>query len=320
MKFLQNIELKLISLAIATILWIMVTGKEYRYGDFNIPIELTGLPETLVISSYGPDDNEVKNSTVRIRANETVIKNLDERTMFLRVNLSSLGEGNHNILLSEDMVEGKPPGAEITDIFPDNLELTIELNVLRSQIPVIPSLLGKPAEGYDIHDSYCIPRSVSIEGPKSIVENIEKVATSPVRIEGLTSSMVQRNLPLISPGRRVKTSLQAVDLRVEIGERLISKDFNRIPVIVKGTIYESRINPKTLGVRVKGPISQINRLKQENLQVVLLLEGNEELQQNLRLENLQIECIPRDSFPDIELERLSQSFVDLWLTRNMISP
>ncbi|MFC1614726.1 CdaR family protein, partial [Gemmatimonadota bacterium] len=244
----------------------------------------------------------------------------DERTMFLRIDLSSLAEGDHTILLTEDMVEGKPPGAEITDISPEKLEISIELNVLRSQIPISPSLLGKPSEGYDIHDSYCIPRNVSIQGPKSIVEKIEIVTTSPVRLEGLTSSLVQRNLALISPGRRVKMSLQAVDLRVDIGEKYISKDFNRIPVTAKGTIYESKINPKTIGVRVKGPLTQINRLKRENLQVVLLLNGNEALQQNLRLENLQIECTPHDSFPDVELERLSQSFVDLWLTMNIISP
>ena len=320
MKLLKNMDLKLISLAIATILWVMVTGKEYRSWDFNIPIEVTGLPERLIIASYGPDDTEVKNSTVRIRATETVIKNLDERMVFLQADLSGIDVGHQTIPLTADMVRGKPPGAEITDISPSVLEVDIELKILRTNVPVIPSLLGKPKEGYDIHDSYCIPPTVSIQGPKSLVDKIEKVTTAPVRIEGLRSSLEQHDLAIVSPGRRVSMSRQTVDLRVEIGEKIISKDFSNIPVVTKGTKYEAKINPKTLGVRVKGPVSQINKLTRNNLQVVLVLNGDEPIQKNLRLDNPQLECVPRDSFPDVEPERFSQSFVDLWLNKNLISP
>ena len=320
MKLLQNMDLKLISLAIAAILWVMVTGKEYRYGDFNIPIEVTGLPERMIIAGRGPDADEVKNSTVRIRATETVIKNLDERMMFLEADLSGIDVGHQTISLTSDMVRGKPPGAEITDISPSVLEVDIELKILRTNVPVIPSLLGKPKEGYDIYDSYCIPPTVSIQGPESVVEKIEKVATAPVRIEGLTSSLVQPDLAIVSPGRRVSMSHQTVELRVEIGEKIISKDFSNIPVVTKGTRYEAKINPKTLRVRVKGPVSQINKLTRNNIKVVLVLNGDEPLQKNLRVDNPQLECVPRDSFPDVEPERFSQGFVDLWLTNNLISP
>jgi len=319
LKLLQHLDLKLISLAIATILWVMVTRKEYRYTDFTIPIEVTSLPERLIIAGYGPDNIEVKNSTVRIRAPETVIKNLDERAMFLEVDLSEIGEGRQTIQLTGEMVNGKPPRAEITDISPAVLELDIELKI-RTYVPVIPSLLGKPQEGYDIYDSYCTPRTISIIGPKSVVEKIEKLTTSPVRIEGLASSLFQRDLAIVSPGPRVTLSVQTVDLSVEIGEKIISKNFRNVPVVVQGSRYEAKINPRTLGVQVKGPLSQINRLTRNNLQVVLMLSGDEPLRKNLRLENPQLECVPRDSFPDIEIERFSQSFIDLWLTGKVIAP
>ena len=320
MKLLKNIDLKLIALAIATILWVMVTGKEYRYVEFNIPIVLTGLPERLVIAGYGTDDNEVKNSVLRIRASETVIKNLDQRTMFLQVDLSKVDEGHHTISLTEDMVQGKTPGAEITDISPNVLEVDFELKAVRTGVPILPSLLGKPQEGYDIYDSYCIPRTVSIQGPKSLVEKIDKITTAPVRIEGLKSTLVQNDLAIVSPKRWVSINPQTVELRVEIGEKIILKNFGNIPVLVKGTRYEAKINPRVLRVRVKGPVSQINKLTRDNLQVVLRLSGNEPLQKNMRLDNPQLECVPPDSFPDVKLEHLSQGFVDLWLSGKVISP
>ena len=114
--------------------------------------------------------------------------------------------------------------------------------------------------------------------------------------------------------------MQSVDLRVEIGEKVISRDFRRIPVVARNSRYEVIINPKTLGVRVKGPTSQINRLTPDNLLVVLVLQGDEPLQKNLRLDNPQLDCVPRDSFPDIQLDRFSQSFVDILLTGKPVSP
>ena len=102
MKPFKNIELKLVSGLIAAILWVMVTGKEYRYGDFKIPIEITNLPEGLVISSYGsPDGSPIKTCIVRVRANETVIRSLDERSMYLHVDLSEVGVGHHTFAFNE---------------------------------------------------------------------------------------------------------------------------------------------------------------------------------------------------------------------------
>ena len=49
-NLLENLPLKLISVVIAIFLWFMVTGKDYRVGDFNIPIELMGLPENLILT------------------------------------------------------------------------------------------------------------------------------------------------------------------------------------------------------------------------------------------------------------------------------
>ena len=312
-KLLNNLGLKILALVIASILWAIVSGKEYRYGDFNIPVAMVGLPDNLVISGFLPDDNEIKNATVRIRASETAIRNIDERTMYLSVDLDGYDNGVHKIILTDDMVKGKPPGAEITDITPADLEIEIEEKIYRSNVPAYPSLLGTPEDGYDIYDSYCMPRTVSLEGPKSKVEEIEKINTSPVRIEGLNKSLLQRDLTLVSPDRRITVIPDRVDLRVIIGEKIISRTLENIDVKIPAG-FRGRINPPAISVTVRGPLSQVDKLGMGNLSVWIQIPAQSSLNRNIRIDDLQLKVTPPDSFPDVSVERFSQGFIDVWLT------
>jgi YbbR domain-containing protein len=313
MKIFKNIELKLISLAIAATLWVIVTGKEYRYGDFTIPIELKGLPESLIITREGSDKAEIKNATVRIRANETILRNIDDRTMYLSINVSSLSVGTHQVQITNEMVTGKPAGAEITDITPRELELTVEESITRPFVVVNPELLGKPAEGFDIYQITCTPPTVSIKGPKSSVEKIDKVSTYPVQIDNLTETNLRRDLQLISPDPLVTIIPDEVSLRAEIHEKMISEVFQNVPVEVRSSAYLARVNPKSLTVWVQGPISQMKRLKRENVQVFVSPGGDRNLKKTVRIEP-ELVVIPQDSFPDVTLEKFSQKFLDVYLT------
>ena len=316
-NLLQNLPLKLISLVIAVFLWLMVTGKDYRYGDFDIPIELKGLPENLILTRAASEDQEVKNATVRIRATETVIRSLDERSMFLQMDISSLGQGDHLMQLSGDMVMGKPPGAEITEITPRVLELNIEELLIKPIVVVNPEILGKPADNYDIWQINCNPPSVRVQGPKSVVEKIEKISTPQINVDGMSQSMIERSMLLVPPHPLVSLFPEVVNLRIRIGEKLISKNFRNVPVEIVGAEYELRINPRSLSVTVTGPISQIESLARENVRVFIELSGNEPREQDIRVDP-QFACTPADSFPNVQVERFSQSYVDVFIMNRRI--
>ena len=315
-KRFRNIELKLISLTIATILWIMVTGKDYRYGDFSIPLEYKGLPENLIIVSTGADNSEIKDVTVRIRASETIIKTLNESYMFMRIDVSALGEGHRTIRLNEDMVMGKPPGAEITDIFPTSLELNIESMLIKSSVVVNTEILGKPAENFEISQIVCDPPAVSLKGPKSAVEKVEKVSTTPVKVEGLSSG-IRQDLHIVPPNPRVTVIPENVNLSIQIREKFIIQAFRDIRVTLRNTEYTTRVNPRTLSVWVQGPISQIQKITARNIKAIIELKGDEPKRKDLKMEP-QLECSPRDSFPDVKLEHFSQNYVNVYLTDTKI--
>jgi len=315
-NFFKDLKLKLISLAIATFLWVMVTGKEYRFVDFTIPVEVAGLSEELIVTRVNSlDGTETKTVTVRVRASETMIRTIDEKSMYLRLNVPHMTAGAHPVQLSEDMVTGKPTGAQITDISPRVLELSVEQKAKRSFVVVNPEILGKPAEGYEVFQVTCNPPAVSISGPKSSVDKTEKISTPPVLLNDLVASptTIRREFSLAPPDPMITINPDRVTLRIEIREKVISKSFEDIELKVRGSEYETRLNPHALTVFIQGPVSQMKFLKKKHLSAFLVISGNEEPGKDLRL-TPQLEVSPRDSFPDVTLERFSQSFVNAIVT------
>lgn len=319
MNLHKNLPLKLISLVIAVFLWYMVTGKDYRYGDFNIPLELRGLPESLILTKTTADDHEVNNVTVRIRATETIIKALGERSMFLRMDISHLGEGHHTVQINDDMVMGRPPGAEVAEIFPRVIELDVEPLLIRPFVVVNPEILGKPAKNFDISLIRCDPPSVSVRGPKNLVEKIEKISTPQVNVDGMAATTLERPLTLVPPNPLVLLVPDKVSLRIVIGEKSVSRAFQQVPIEVKNSRYEYRINPRHITVWVTGPLSQVEKLTEKNLHPVIALTGQEPMTKNIRFD-LQLICAPQDSFPGVRLERFSQNYVDVFLTNRRLGP
>jgi YbbR domain-containing protein len=298
---------------IAVFLWFTVTSKEYRYGDFNIPLELHGLPQNLIVTGTTFDNQEVNNVTVRVRASETLIRSLGDRSMFLRVDITGMGVGQHPVQLSDDMVMGRPPGAEITDIFPRVINIEIEQLLIRPFVAINPEILGKPADNYDITNIRSEPPSVRISGPESVVEGIDNISTQQVNVDGMREVILERSVRLILPHPQVSLSPENVTLRIEINEKSISRNFENLTVEVRGGEFQTNINPQRLDVWVQGPISQVNRLSAENLTVFIRLDGDEPRGENIRLDP-QLEVVPADSFSAVTLERFSQSYVDALIT------
>ncbi len=313
MNLTRNLSLKLISLLIAVFLWFTVTSKEYRYGDFNIPLELHGVPENLVVTSTSFDKQEVNNVTARVRASEALIQSLGERSMFLRLDITGMGVGSHTVQLSDEMVMGRPPGAEITEIFPRVIEIGIEQLMIRPDVVVNAEILGKPADNYDITSIRSDPPIVRVSGPKSVVESIDKVRTQQVNIDGMRAATLDRQVRLVPPHPSVTIFPETVALRIRIEEKSISRKFERMEIQVRGTQYQTRVNPVQLDLWVQGPISQIRKLDREQLTAFVQLAGNEPQGQNIRFDPL-VEVNPSGSFPDVRLERFSQSYVDVMVT------
>jgi YbbR domain-containing protein len=230
--------------------------------------------------------------------------------MFLQVDVDGMGPGSHPVQLTESMVMGRPPGAEITEIFPRVVEIEIEQLLIKPDVVVSPEILGKPADNYDISSIRSDPPIVRVSGPRSIVEKIVMIRTQQVNVDGMQQMSLDRQVRLVPPHPQVNLLPESVNLRIRVDEKSVSRKFEKVEVKVRGAKYQTTINPARLDVWVQGPLTQINQIRARDLTAFVTLSGKEPQGDNLKLDP-QLEIASSDSFPGVRLERFSQSYVDV---------
>lgn len=82
-------------------------------------------------------------------------------------------------------------GAIVKDLKVTPAQVNVSIDVVQAQtqkiIPVKPSLVGEPADGYQIREVVLEPNTVTITGPQDKVNEIASVSTQPVDITGFTA-------------------------------------------------------------------------------------------------------------------------------------
>ena len=169
--------LRIISLLLATVLWIVVAGGDTVERGLNVPVELRNFPSNLEITG-----DLVNNVDVRLRASPGLVESLDPDQVIARIDLDGAEEGEQIIQLTSDNIE-VPFGFRVVRITPSLLTFNLE-RALSKKVPVHPRIVGTPAPGYEVADYASDPPEVSVAGPRSRVQEIESAFTEPVSVDG----------------------------------------------------------------------------------------------------------------------------------------
>lgn len=176
-----NLLLKILSLALAIGIWLLVIGEEKLEFSFPAPLILRGLPETMALAQM-PTDQVM----VRLRAPEALLKGLTAGDIDARLDLTGLTPGEHLVPLRRNQVS-IPFSAELLTVTPEVVPVIIESKVSR-EIPVDVRVAGKPAEGIRIAGVEVEPSQVAVEGPEGAVLAVRIVSTERVSISGRRES------------------------------------------------------------------------------------------------------------------------------------
>jgi YbbR domain-containing protein len=197
---LQNMPLKLVSLALAALLWFVIAGEKSSEVGLSVPVELKNFPKDLELT--GDAVNAVE---VRLRASPSIIQSLGPQEVSAHVDLSGVAEGEHIVNLTADSIR-IPFGVKVVRINPSTLTLTLERTV-QKVVPVRPRLLGRPAPGHEVAEVTSSPPEVRVAGPKSRVQEAEGAFTEPVSVEAATATVVEDvNLGVDDPLLRIQGS------------------------------------------------------------------------------------------------------------------
>ena len=113
----------------------------------------------------------------------------------------------------KESVQVERTGAALDDsieIRIEPMEVTIrQEGKMTKSILISPTISGFPASGYELTHYFVSPSSVSVIGPRSVVENIQNIRTEEIDISGqyedfvLTSRLIKPDSSLVIPGGEV---------------------------------------------------------------------------------------------------------------------
>lgn len=264
--FLEDWSLKLLSLAIAIVLWLMVTGQNQPVTA-HVNVQLNFIrPQSLEISNDPP-----RTVDVMLTGSRNKLDDLTSLDLVATVDISDQRSGERVLRLADKAQITLPQGIKIDGFQPSAIPIRLE-EVVERQIKVEPKLEGKPAEGFEVYSAYSNKGSVAVRGPESRVNSLQKIMTESIWLAGHKESFTATNVAIDVPDPKVDLLEPMVNVNVEIGERRIEKNFSGVSV---STAQGGKVQPATTSVTLLGVESMINSLKPEEVKIVLDGDGLE---------------------------------------------
>ncbi|HYV83563.1 MAG TPA: CdaR family protein [Pyrinomonadaceae bacterium] len=262
--FTEDWSLKLLSLAIAIVLWLLVTGQNQPVTA-HVNVQLNFIrPQSLEISNDPP-----RTVDVMLTGSRNKLDDLTSLDLVATVDISDQRAGERVLRLADKAQITLPQGIKIDGFQPSAIPIRLE-EILERQVEVEPKLEGKPADGFEVYSVYPSKGSVAVRGPASRVNALQKVATESVWLAGHNQSFTQPNVALDVPDPKVDLLEPMVNVTVEIGERRIEKTFADVAVMTEGG---DKVQPATTSITLLGVASFLESLKTEELKIVL--QGND---------------------------------------------
>ncbi len=262
---LDNFGYKVISIALAVILWIFVVVEKQPEIGFIVPITFRHVPRNMTLA------DSMRNYEVEVRAKgpQALINNLSSRQFTLELNLSQSRSGDiYFTLLPQDIKA--PRGIRVIRVLPSQLKVTLE-PLLGRVVPIEPVILGATADGYELRQINVFPPNVKIQGPRSKVEGLRTIRTTPLNITGLSKSITQKVDLVLSENVELVDAAE-IEVRAIIREKNERKIFYNIPIQVTPPTRGAAIEPKYVTATLVGPISTIRNLKLEQIVVSVNLQ------------------------------------------------
>ena len=248
---LDNLPLKLASLALAVLLWFVIAGEKTSEMGLSVPVELQNFPKDLELTGDPVDTVEV-----RLRASPGIIQRLTPGDVSAHIDLVDAHEGERIVHLTPDSVR-VPFGVTVVKVSPAIITLNLE-RTLQKTVPVRPRLLGRPAVGYEVSEVTAEPAEARISGPKSRVQEVESAYTEPVSVEGVEANVVDHvNIGLEDPLLRIQGSPR-VRVTARIREVEHTRTFPNVPVEVRRGSSAAR--PPRVTVVLAGPASVLDQV------------------------------------------------------------
>ncbi|HTI36207.1 MAG TPA: CdaR family protein [Vicinamibacterales bacterium] len=274
-----HLGLKVLSLALATVLWLTVAGEHVVERGLRVPLEFRNVPKALEIVGNTPDT-----VNVRVRGSSAVLSRLQQGEIVAVLDLANARAGSRIFTIRSDEVRA-PFGVEVSQVVPATVPLQLE-NSMQRRVPVVPSVGGEPAPGFVVGSESAEPPTVDIVGPESHVRQISEAQTEPVDVTGARSrvrdvvniGVADSSVRLVEP--------QSATVIVNVLPAPVEKQIDSVSVKPRnlGGRLQARISPAVVKVTLRGTRATLSALQDGVIQAFVDLAGLGAGQYNLRVQ------------------------------------
>lgn len=216
----NNWTLKLASVAIAFLIWLVV-------GNINDPI-IQKVYSNVKVNITNGSYIESRGMTYRLDSNYQTV------SVTLRGNSSKVTKRNDDIVVEADLtqivdmdstpvmvpvtVKCKDISAENITVSPITIPIEIEERETKDFMIAVNYGDSVPGAGYEVGKIYANPEKISVSGPESIIDKIDRVVAN-VSVEGMTvNSSKKANLIIYDKNQEIMSDKEMQYLTFDIGD------------------------------------------------------------------------------------------------------
>lgn len=178
----------LLSLALATSLWTIVTNQQNPPNTDYLPsveVKIKGTPTGLAVR------DEIKPVRLRVTAPRDVWERLTSASFDAYVDISKAGPGVQDFPVH---VETTDTRVRVDEVQPSKITLRLE-PVAKKDVPVKLNLVGSVPFGYTSKTAHVSPEQVTVTGPQSLVNLVTAISVE-VRLDEFRTSISQPFKPV----------------------------------------------------------------------------------------------------------------------------
>lgn len=178
---LHNFWLKILSLLLATGLWLAISpDQQPAEVAVRVPIEFQHVPAHLEISSV-----TIPEAQIRVRGPERLIRELRSTDIHADLDLTDAQPGDRTFDLTSRQIR-RQRGLDVVQVVPGQVHLSFDSRLTRD-VEIHPRVTGNFLPGEQVARVLVDPPTITITGPKHHVEMMDAATTDPVDASGTTT-------------------------------------------------------------------------------------------------------------------------------------
>jgi YbbR domain-containing protein len=282
----RHLGLKVLAIALATLLWLTVAGEHIVERSMRVPLEFRNIPLELEITGDPPGFVDV-----RLRGSSALLGRLDQGEVVAVVDLAGGRPGSRLFHVRTDQVTA-PFGVEVAQVVPSTVSLELERSATRV-VPVVPAIQGVPGPGFVVGRRTAEPATVKVIGPESHIRELSEATTEPVDIGGSRERVRDVVTVGVSDAAVRLESPTSATVMVEILPAPVERELTGVPIRWRnlGPGMRAQVVPTIARVNVRGRREALAALSATALDAFVDLAGLGAGRYNLR-----VQIDPAESF------------------------